>query len=65
MSIMESQCGSIPYPKPKPKALEVTPLSPADFNETLLQPVQDRNVDFSKGKSMAKNHKIRSFKRLI
>ena len=51
MSIMESQCGSIPNPKPKAKAPELPPVSPADFNETVVGLVSDRNVDFASGKS--------------
>ena len=50
MSIMESRSNSLPNPKPKPIAA-VVPQSPADFNETFLGPVTDRNVDFSKGLS--------------
>ena len=60
MSIMESRSNSLPNPNPKPKA-PVVPQLPADFNETFLEPVTDRNVDFAKGKSNDRNHKIRSF----
>ena len=60
MSVMESRSNSLPNPKGKPIASEV-PQPPVDFNETFLEPVTDRNVDFAKGKSNDRNHKIRSF----
>ena len=60
MSVMESRSNSLPNPKAKPIASEV-PQPPVDFNETFLEPVTDRNVDFAKGKSNDRNHKIRSF----
>ena len=47
MAIMESRSDSLPNPKPKPPPN----LPPADFNETFLEPVTDRNVDFASGKS--------------
>ena len=60
MSVMESRSNSLPNPKAKPIASEV-PQPPVDFNETFLEPVTDRNVDFSKGKSNVRNHKLGSF----
>ena len=57
MSVMESRSNSLPNPKAKPIASEV-PQPLVDFNETFLEPVTDRNVDFAEGKSNVRNHII-------
>ena len=50
MAIMESRSDSLPNPKPKPPPNR----PPANFNETFLETVTDRNVDFASGEGKIK-----------